>query len=100
VLAAHPVKERFDAFWIVRGRVAHWGPLPGASELAERTAAVANRAVRRGAPTVPTEEIDEVRIVAAWVAENEPPSLRLDPRPTQTALLRFAERATAVRAAA
>ena len=29
VLARHPVKERFDAFWILRGRVLDWGPLPG-----------------------------------------------------------------------
>ena len=52
VLARHPVKERFDAFWIVRGRVADWGPLPGAGELAERTegrsgASVGGRAGRR-----------------------------------------------------
>ena len=35
VLARHPVKERFDAFWLVRGRLVDWGPLPGPSELAE-----------------------------------------------------------------
>ena len=29
VLARHPVKERFDAFWLVRGRLVDWGPLPG-----------------------------------------------------------------------
>ena len=28
VLARHPVKERFDAFWLVRGRLVDWGPLP------------------------------------------------------------------------
>ena len=48
LLARHPVKPRFDAFWIVRGRLADWGPLPGHSELVERTqAALARlRAVR------------------------------------------------------
>ena len=28
VLARHPSKRRFDAFWIVGGRVRDWGPLP------------------------------------------------------------------------
>ncbi len=37
VLAQHPVKDRFDAFWIVQGRLVDWGPLPGPTELAERT---------------------------------------------------------------
>ena len=49
MLARHPVKPRFDAFWIVRGRLADWGPLPGHSELVERTAGragTARRAVR------------------------------------------------------
>ena len=43
VLARHPVKERFDAFWIVRGRLVDWGPLPGQSELVERTEAALAR---------------------------------------------------------
>jgi hypothetical protein len=38
---------------------------------------------------VPVDEVDEIRIVASWVAENEPPALRLDPAPTEAALLRF-----------
>ncbi|HYP48744.1 MAG TPA: exonuclease domain-containing protein, partial [Thermoleophilaceae bacterium] len=29
VLARHPLKERVDAFWVVNGRIADWGPLPG-----------------------------------------------------------------------
>ncbi len=51
VLARHPAKERFDAFWLVDGRVADWGPLPGPSELAERTEAAlrAAQAPRAGA---------------------------------------------------
>jgi DNA polymerase-3 subunit epsilon len=91
VIAAHPVKERFDAFWIVRGRVADWGPLPGASELAERTAALASAAGRRSPPAIAADEVDEIRIVAAWVAENEPPALGLEPRPTRSELVRFVE---------
>jgi DNA polymerase-3 subunit epsilon len=87
VLAQHPVKERFDAFWIVQGRLVDWGPLPGASELVERTSAALAR--RPGRTAVPADEIDEIRIVASWVAEHEPPALPLDPAPGADELLAF-----------
>jgi DNA polymerase III subunit epsilon len=89
VLARHPVKERFDAFWIVRGRVADWGPLPGPSELVERTRAALQRARDRRPPPLPAPEVDEVRIVWAWLAEHEPPALDLDPAPGEESLLRW-----------
>ncbi|MGI8439545.1 MAG: exonuclease domain-containing protein [Thermoleophilaceae bacterium] len=78
VLAGHPTKPRFDAFWIVAGRVVDWGPLPEApAEIAARTAAALER--RPSSRTVvPAEEVDEVRIVAAWLAANEPPELELE----------------------
>jgi DNA polymerase III subunit epsilon len=91
VLARHPVKERFDAFWVVQGRLVDWGPLPGHSELVERTEAALQR--RPGRTVVPVDEIDEVRIVAGWVADHEPPELALDPPPSPAALLRFAGQA-------
>jgi DNA polymerase III subunit epsilon len=79
VLAKHPVKERFDAFWLVRGSVADWGPLPSVEELEERTEAALERSPeRRRAPLAP-DEVDEVRIVAGWLAEHEPSQLELDP---------------------
>ncbi|MFL5866135.1 MAG: hypothetical protein ACJ766_03445, partial [Thermoleophilaceae bacterium] len=78
VLARHPTKERFDAFWIVRGRVADWGPLPGTEELVERTEAVLEHTPRRGPSSLSPEEVDEVRIVAGWLAEHEPEQLELD----------------------
>jgi DNA polymerase-3 subunit epsilon len=78
VLARHPVKERFDAFWIVRGRVADWGPLPGPSELAERTEAALLLASDRRPQPLPAAEVDELRIVSAWLAENEPAELALE----------------------
>ena len=87
VLAQHPVKERFDAFWIVQGRLVDWGALPGPTELAARTESALARPAGRA--VIPADEIDEIRIVASWVAENEPPALTLDPAPTETALLRF-----------
>ena len=88
VVAGHPVKERFDAFWLVRGRLVDWGPLPGPSELLERT----ERALDHppGRTVVPADEVDEVRIVAGWVADHEPPELALDPRPDERAVLSFA----------
>jgi hypothetical protein len=72
----------------VQGRLVDWGPLPGPSELAERTEAALARPPGRTA--IPTDEIDEIRIVASWVAEHEPPALTLEPMPTAGALLRFA----------
>jgi DNA polymerase-3 subunit epsilon len=88
VLARHPVKERFDAFWLVRGRLVDWGPLPGHSELVERTEGALARP--RGRAVVPADEVDEVRLVASWVADQEPPELALDPTPSAPALMRFA----------
>jgi DNA polymerase III subunit epsilon len=96
VLAQHPVKERFDAFWLVQGRLVDWGPLPGPSELAERTEAALARPA--GRTVIPADEIDELRIVASWVAENEPPALRLDPPPGSDELLAFTGAAAAVAA--
>jgi DNA polymerase III subunit epsilon len=89
VLARHPVKERFDAFWLVRGRLVDWGPLPGPSELLERTGRALDHPP--GRTVVPADEVDEVRIVAGWVAEHEPPELALEPPPAGDALLSFAE---------
>ena len=98
VLARHPVKERFDVFWVVRGRLVDWGALPGHTELVERTdAALAHPP---GRTVVPVDEVDEIRIVASWVADSEPPELSLDPAPSAPALMRFAASATTEPAAA
>jgi DNA polymerase III subunit epsilon len=98
VVAQHPVKERFDAFWIVQGRLVDWGPLPGPTELAERTDAALSR--RPGRAAIPAGEIDEIRIVASWVAEHEPPSLALAPVPDAAALARFSAAPTRAASAA
>jgi DNA polymerase-3 subunit epsilon len=92
VLARHPAKERFDAFWVVRGRLVDWGPLPSHGELVERTEAALARP--SGRTVVPVDEVDEVRIVASWIADNEPPGLALEPLPSAPALMRFAGDAT------
>jgi DNA polymerase-3 subunit epsilon len=119
VVARHPTKERYDAFWIVQGRLADWGPLPGASKLVERTDAALKRAAggvgatgaasaaglasAAGAASatgaartvVPADEVDELRIVAAWIADHEPPTLALDPAPQPEDLQAFASGAAA-----
>ena len=86
-LVRHPVKERYDAFWVVQGRLVDWGPLPGHTELVERTAAALRRPP--GRTVVPADEIDEVRLVASWLAEHEPPELGLDAPPDADAVRRF-----------
>ncbi len=88
MLVRHPVKPRFDAFWIVRGRLADWGPLPGHSELVDRTeGAVARTRGTRG--PVPADEVDELRIVWGWLAEHGPAELPLDPAPAPEVLQSF-----------
>ncbi len=91
VLAPHPAQERrFDAFWLVGGRLVDWGPLPAvADELAQRT----SRALRRGGRLgelgahLPPEEVDEVRIVGLWLAAHaDAPQMLLDPPPPRAAL--------------
>jgi len=96
VVAPHPAKRRFDGFWIVAGRVADWGPLPAGADLVERTrAALRRRPVRQVGSAVPTDEVDEVRIVHAWLAAHEPPQLALDEDPDPDRLEAWVEAATA-----
>jgi DNA polymerase-3 subunit epsilon len=93
VLARHPAKDRFDALWIVQGRVADWGPLPPPCELAERTESALRRLPLRGRGVLPVEEVDEVRIVSAWCASQEPPALALGEVPGEAELRRFVDTA-------
>src|SRR4051812_48610191 len=82
VLASHPAKDLWDAFWVVGGRVVDWGALPSERvEIAERTASAMRWGPLAGRPgsaaSVPAAEVDEVRIVASWIARHEPPALEL-----------------------
>ena len=78
VLARHPVQPRFDALWLVNGRVADWGPLPEQpGEVARRSRSVLEAAGRAERTSVPAEDVDEVRIASAWMAEHRPPELAL-----------------------
>jgi hypothetical protein len=96
VVARHPAKLRHDAFWIVAGRVADWGTLPGTEEVRRRAEAALAAAAPSGRPAhVPAEEVDEVRIVAAWAAEHEPPQLPLEAALDQGRLTRWLARVVA-----
>jgi DNA polymerase-3 subunit epsilon len=69
VIARHPAKPLLDAFWVVGGRVAEWGPMPSAEDAAARARhALERRPPPGGATWVPQEDLDEVRIVATWLA--------------------------------
>ncbi|MBA2630947.1 MAG: 3'-5' exoribonuclease [Thermoleophilaceae bacterium] len=94
-LARHPVKDRYDAFWVVHGRLVDWGPLPGHTELEERTAAAVGRSRGGGPAPVPPAEVDELRIVWGWVADQEPVDLSLDPAPDGSRLREFVAAARA-----
>jgi DNA polymerase-3 subunit epsilon len=89
MLARHPVKDRYDAFWIVRGRLVDWGPLPGHSELVDRTGAALARIHGSRREPVPAAEVDELRIVWGWLADNQPRALPLDPAPAPEDLRDF-----------
>jgi hypothetical protein len=103
VLAPHPHgARRFDALWLVAGRVADWGALPPRDELRRRTRAALATAPegRVGDPAtgafVPPDEVDEVRIVAGWLAAHEEvPVLDLGDEPEPAALSAFVRNARA-----
>ena len=95
VLAAHPTEpRRRDAFWLVGGRLADWGALPG--DLAELHARTREALARGGCvgelgAHVPPQEVDEVRLVASYLASHaELPQLLLEPPPRPEVLQAFA----------
>jgi DNA polymerase-3 subunit epsilon len=72
VLAEHPRGGRFDAFWLVGGRIVDWGPLGDDEDVRWRTA----RALRGGDGTgavasLTPDEVAESRIVATWLDRHE-----------------------------
>jgi DNA polymerase-3 subunit epsilon len=92
VLAPHPARDGVhDAFWIVGGRVADWGPCPDdLEEVAARTGVALRGAVPSGLGAwLPAAELAETRIVGAWLAGHEAPALELDPPPDRARLEAF-----------
>jgi DNA polymerase-3 subunit epsilon len=99
VLAPHPAKAEFDAFWLAGGRLVDWGPLPdGSDELARRTEAAlaqGGRVGELGAHVAP-DQVDELRIIDRWLASHpDAPRLMLSPAPDRASLAAFAARGSA-----
>jgi DNA polymerase-3 subunit epsilon len=92
VLARHPAKDRWDAFWVIAGSVVDWGPLSDVAEIAHRTEHALETRPQRQRPVAP-EQVDEIRIVHTWIAANDPPLLELDPAPPRGDLERWVRRA-------
>ncbi|MEJ7714418.1 MAG: hypothetical protein WKF40_01420 [Thermoleophilaceae bacterium] len=69
--------------------MADWGPLPDdPAELSARCRAVLAEAPARGR-SVPADEVDEVRIASAWIAEHRPAELSLAEARDPDRLARF-----------
>jgi DNA polymerase-3 subunit epsilon len=95
VVAAHPTAHgTADAFWLAGGRLVDWGAAPARpGELHVRTAAAVRAGGRAGelGAHVPPEEVDEIRIIAAYLASHpRTPVLVLDPPPAAEELAAFA----------
>lgn len=99
VLAAHPVQPRYDAVWLVGGRVAGWAPLRDAEDAGtmwERTETALRGGSGRGVSSSATpDELRELRIVETWLAGHPSLELALDPRPTRARVEGLALRALA-----
>jgi hypothetical protein len=90
VLAEHPRGGRWDAFWLVGGRVADWRPLAGLEEMVARTeASLRGNAGTARAASLTAEEVDEARMVATWLDRVPSPSLDLATPPSRERLASF-----------
>jgi hypothetical protein len=90
VLAEHPRGGSFDAFWMIGGRIADWGPLTGADDVLRRTEAALRAGDGTGAVGyLRPDDIVESRIVTTWVASHETPALDLAGGADELALRRF-----------
>jgi DNA polymerase-3 subunit epsilon len=96
VLAAHPEHPRYDAVWLVGGRVAGWAPLADPAEAWARTEAALRGGDGLGpAPCATPDEVREVRIATTWLASHPSLELPLSPAPSRARVERFCERALA-----
>jgi DNA polymerase-3 subunit epsilon len=83
VLAAHPEVARFDALWLVGGRVADWAPLSDPEDVWARTQRALRGGDGRGMTACATpDEVGELRIATTWLAGH--PSLELALSATMT----------------
>jgi DNA polymerase III subunit epsilon len=91
VLAEHPRGGAFDAFWLVGGRVADWGPLTAHGDMARRTAEALRAGDGTGHSTwLATQDVEDMRTVGTWLASHpETAELPLAPAPGADALAAF-----------
>jgi DNA polymerase-3 subunit epsilon len=93
VLASHPEAARFDALWLVGGRIASWAPLDASLDAwgaTERALAGRGRT-----PTLTPDEAAQVRIATTWLAGHPSLELRLTGDVTRARVERFVGRALA-----
>ncbi|HEX5925245.1 MAG TPA: exonuclease domain-containing protein [Baekduia sp.] len=96
VLAAHPEVARFDALWLVGGRVADWTPLSDPADVWARTQRALRGGDGRGATACATpDEVGALRIATTWLAGHPSPALALSATTTRARVERFAARALA-----
>jgi DNA polymerase-3 subunit epsilon len=94
VLAAHPEQARYDALWLVGGRVADWGPLTDPQDAWARTQAALRGGDGRGGTSCATpEEVRATRIATTWLASHPSLELVLSAETTRPRVERFVARA-------
>jgi DNA polymerase III subunit epsilon len=96
VLASHPEAARFDALWLIGGRVADWTPLTDPTDIWSRTQLALRGGDGRGMPACATpDEVAQLRIATTWLASHPSLELSLSGEPTGARVERFASRALA-----
>ncbi|QEC48160.1 hypothetical protein FSW04_11665 [Baekduia soli] len=96
VLAAHPQQPRYDALWLVGGRVAAAQAVQDPESVWARTEAVLRGGDGRAATGCATpDEVAELRVATTWLATHPSLQLPLSPVPTRARVQRFAARALA-----
>lgn len=79
--AAHPLGGRHDLLWVAGGRVRAWRalarPAGALDAVLETCAQVRDQTILADRSALPPGEVDEIHIVASWLAANETPTLPL-----------------------
>jgi DNA polymerase-3 subunit epsilon len=96
VLASHPEAARFDALWLVAGRVADWTPLTDPADVWARTERTLRGGDGRGTTACATpDEVGALRIATTWLAAHPSLELTLSRETTRARVEKFAARALA-----
>jgi DNA polymerase-3 subunit epsilon len=91
VLAEHPRGGAWDAFWLVGGRIADWGPLTAADDMARRTCEALRAGDGTGHSTwLAPQDVEDMRTLGTWLASHpETAELPLAPAPSAEVLAAF-----------